>query len=289
MPSRTRSSTISRLLRSTNSRGGMPFLSASYVIGVPCSSVPLAINTREPRSRSKRARTSAGTAKPTTWPMCRGPFAYGHAGAINTVLGTGDHKGKLAARPLTERGQHRRRGAAQHLFVQLRELTRQREGPLGQRFRDQLERLADAKRRLKRDRRTRIFAQRLEKAAHLTRLARQVAEKREARTAVARDRKRSGDRARTWNGDDGVACGPGGGDQRLPRVREGGRAGVAHEREIALLERGHDPRQAPLLYRGAVAQHRLADAVSRQEPRRHPGVFGRDRRDLAEDAHGPGA
>ena len=97
-------------------------------MGVPCSSVPLAIKTREPRSRSNRASTSAGTAKPTTWPMWRGPFAYGHAGAMSTVLisGTGDDKRKLAARAVTERRQHLRRCSAQHLFVHLGQLARQR-------------------------------------------------------------------------------------------------------------------------------------------------------------------
>ena len=42
---------MTALFWSTNSRGGTPFLSASYVIGVPCSSVPLAISTRAPRNR----------------------------------------------------------------------------------------------------------------------------------------------------------------------------------------------------------------------------------------------
>src|SRR6266480_4010026 len=159
MPRRTRSSTISALFRSTNSRGGMPSLSASYVMGVPCSSVPLAIRTREPRRRSKRASTSAGTAKPTTWPMCRGPFAYGQAGAMSTVLGTGDHKGKLAARAVTQRGEDVLRGAAQDLLVQLGQLACQGEAPFGQDLCDEPERLVDAKRRLERDSGPRVFAQ----------------------------------------------------------------------------------------------------------------------------------
>src|SRR5438445_5249938 len=148
IPRRRRSSTIRALLASTNSRGATPSLSASYVIGVPCSSVPLAIRTREPRSRSKRASTSAGTAKPTTWPMCRGPFAYGHAGATRTVLclSTCDDKRKLAARAVTESFQHFRRRAAQDIFVHLGELARHRDAPLRQRLRDQRQRLANAKR-----------------------------------------------------------------------------------------------------------------------------------------------
>src|SRR5712691_11419097 len=123
MPRRRRSSTISALLRSANSRGGIPCLSASYVIGVPCSSVPLAMRTREPRSRSKRASTSAGTAKPATWPMWRGPLAYGQAGATRTVLGTGDDKGKLAARSIAQGGHHLAGGSTQHLLVQLGQLS----------------------------------------------------------------------------------------------------------------------------------------------------------------------
>src|SRR6266550_672119 len=145
---RTRSSTISALFPSTNSRGGTPFLSASYVIGVPCSSVPLAINTREPRSRSKRASTSAGTAKPTTCPMCRGPLAYGHAGATRTVLclSSTDDKRKLAARPVPEGLDHLRRRAAQHFLMHLGQLARHSEAAVGKRLADQGQRLSDAER-----------------------------------------------------------------------------------------------------------------------------------------------
>src|SRR5712691_8401358 len=49
--------------------------------GVPCSSVPLIIRTSLPFNRWYRAKMSAGTAKPTTWPRCRFPAAYGQAGA----------------------------------------------------------------------------------------------------------------------------------------------------------------------------------------------------------------
>src|SRR6516225_5556000 len=110
-------------------------------MGVPCSSVPLALSTREPRRRSKRASTSPGTAKPTTWPMWRGPFAYGHAGAMRTVLrsGTGDDKGKLAARTFTQRRQHFGSGAAQHLLVHLGQLAGQGEAAIGECRGDPLE------------------------------------------------------------------------------------------------------------------------------------------------------
>src|SRR6202158_344778 len=94
-------------------------------MGVPCSSVPLAIKTREPRSRSKRASTSAGTAKPATWPICRGPLAYGHAGATRTVLllSTTDHKGNLAASWVGQRGQHLGGRASQDLLIELGQLA----------------------------------------------------------------------------------------------------------------------------------------------------------------------
>src|SRR6266851_7295182 len=129
MPRRRRSSTISALLRSANSRGGTPCLSASYVIGVPCSSVPLAMSTRDPRSRSKRAITSPGTASPATWPMWRGPLAYGHAGATRTVLflSATDHKGNLATSRVGQGRQHLGRGAAQQLLVKLGQLACERE------------------------------------------------------------------------------------------------------------------------------------------------------------------
>src|ERR1700687_4727679 len=203
IPRRRRSSTISALFRSTNSRGGTPSLSASYVIGVPCSSVPLAISTREPRSRSNRAMTSAGTAKPATWPMWRGPLAYGHGGATRTVLlfsDTGDHKGKLAARRVVQHGQHLGRSAAQQLLVDLRQLASHGELTLGHDVRDDRERLPDAIWRLESHRRTRIGSQRRQQAPHLARLAGQVTEKREARTAVARGGQRRCDRARPGDG-----------------------------------------------------------------------------------------
>ena len=64
-----------RLFRSAISRGVTPSASAATVIGVPCSSVPLTISTRLPFIRWKRLKTSEGTPKPETWPMCRGPLA----------------------------------------------------------------------------------------------------------------------------------------------------------------------------------------------------------------------
>src|SRR2546430_2244204 len=289
MPRRTRSWTISALFPSTNSRGGTPFLSASYVIGVPCSSVPLAINTREPRSRSKRASTSAGTAKPTTWPMCRGPLAYGHAGATRTVLrlSTCEHKGKLAARAVTESLEHIRCRAAQHLLVHLGQLARHREAALGQRLRDQRERLADAERRFERDRGPRVGAQRLQQPAHLARLAWQVTDEGETWSAVACDRESGGHRAGARDRHHGVAGRPRRGDQGLAWIREGRGAGVADQRHVALFQCGDHSRQPSALDRRVVAEHRLADAVSGKQARGHPCVFGGDRRHLTQDANGP--
>src|SRR5260370_6513398 len=158
----------------------MPFLSASYVMGVPCSSVPLAMSTREPRSRSKRASTSAGTAKPATWPMWRGPLAYGHAGATRTVRrsvfvsGTGDDKGKLATRRVAEHGQYFRCASAQPLLVELGELARHRQLTLAQHLGHQGERLAHAVRRLERDRRPCLVRERGKRPARPACLWRQV-------------------------------------------------------------------------------------------------------------------
>src|SRR5215469_12777004 len=78
----TRSSTMTRLYRSASSRAVTPSASAWTWIGVPCSSVPLTISTWLPRIRWYRENMSQGRPKPDTWPMCRGPFAYGHAGAL---------------------------------------------------------------------------------------------------------------------------------------------------------------------------------------------------------------
>src|SRR5882672_497164 len=211
MPRRRRSSTISALLLSTNSRGGMPCLSASYVIGVPCSSVPLAMRTREPRSRSNRARTSAGTANPATCPMWRGPLAYGHAGATRTVLirsGATDHKRKLAARALAQGCADLGRGSSQHLLVHLRQLPRDRQPALWQDLGDDRERFENAIGRIEGNGRTRFAGKALEEAAHLTWLAREVADKKEPLASVARDRQRGGDCARSRDGHHGVPCRP---------------------------------------------------------------------------------
>src|SRR3954463_11717016 len=58
------------------------------MIGVPCSSVPLTMSTSSPRRRWYRAKMPDGTPKPATWPMCRGPLAYGQATATRMRRGT---------------------------------------------------------------------------------------------------------------------------------------------------------------------------------------------------------
>src|SRR6266568_9601658 len=146
-------------------------------IGVPCSSVPLAISTREPRMRSKRARTSAGTAKPATWPMCRGPLAYGHAGATRTVLsGTGNDQRNLPPHLVVQGAGDLGRSAANHLLMELGQLARQRQLPVRQHLIDEGERSANAKRRLECDRGPRAVDQRRQETAHLSWLAGQVAD-----------------------------------------------------------------------------------------------------------------
>src|SRR5579859_6350613 len=111
------------------------------------------MSTREPRSRQKRARTSAGTARPATWPMCRGPFAYGHAGAIRTVRPSGlraatDDERNLTADFLAERRGHFARGAADDLLVELGQLAGERHRPVRQHLVDQRERFPSPVRRL---------------------------------------------------------------------------------------------------------------------------------------------
>src|SRR5260221_11644945 len=145
------------------------------------------MSTREPRSRSKRASTSPGTARRATWPMCRGPLAYGHAGAMRTVRSgfrvATDHEGNLPAHLLAQCRRDLRRSAAQHLLVHLGQLARQRDRPVRQNLGDQVERLTNAKWRLKRDRRAWVGFEALHQPAHLPRPARQVAEECETRTA----------------------------------------------------------------------------------------------------------
>ena len=51
---------------------------------MPCSSVPETISTSWPAIRMYRLKTSEGTPKPATWPMWRGPLAYGQATADRT-------------------------------------------------------------------------------------------------------------------------------------------------------------------------------------------------------------
>src|SRR3954453_20361764 len=65
----------------------MPSLSAATRIGVPCSSVPLTMRTLLPAIRWYRLKTSDGTPKPATWPMWRGPLAYGQAPAVRMWRG----------------------------------------------------------------------------------------------------------------------------------------------------------------------------------------------------------
>src|SRR6516225_8353863 len=90
MPRAVRSSLITLLYRSAISRAGTPSLSAWTVIGVPCSSVPETISTLLPAILWYRLNMSHGKAKPETWPMCRGPLAYGQAGAARMCFGLAD-------------------------------------------------------------------------------------------------------------------------------------------------------------------------------------------------------
>src|SRR6266851_8436042 len=286
MPRRRRSSTISALLRSANSRGGTPCLSASYVIGVPCSSVPLAMSTRDPRSRSKRARTSAGTANPATWPMWRGPLAYGHAGATRTVLflSATDHKGNLATDRVGQSRQHLGRGAPEQLLVELCQLAPEREVAGGHHVRDDRQRFPDPVGRVEDDRWPGVAVERRQQSAEVARLARQVAEEREARPAVSRGGQRGGDRAGTRNRNHGVACRPGGGHQRLSWIGERGRPRVADESDVVLLELRHDPGQPATLHRCAVADEWPAYTVPGEQPRGDAGVFSSNRAHLTENS-----
>ena len=79
---------MTALFLSARSLALTPSLSAVTRIGVPCSSVPLTIRTSWPAIRMYREKTSEGTPKPATWPMWRGPLAYGQATAERTwVMG----------------------------------------------------------------------------------------------------------------------------------------------------------------------------------------------------------
>src|SRR6266436_5317488 len=168
-------------------------------MGVPCSSVPLAMSTREPRSLSKRARTSAGTAKPATWPMWRGPLAYGQAGATRTVLRSTDHKRKLAARAISEGRPHLVSGAAKDFFMELGQLAPDGELALGQHLGDHRERFDNAVRRVERDSRSRVSDESGEQPANLTGLARKIAEECKPGPTIACERQGRGNSARTRN------------------------------------------------------------------------------------------
>ena len=71
---------------SASSCGVIPASPAAIRIGVPCSSEPETMSTSWPAIRMYRLKTSEGTPKPATWPMWRGPFAYGQATADSTLL-----------------------------------------------------------------------------------------------------------------------------------------------------------------------------------------------------------
>ena len=83
-PSATRSSAIIRWLCRRAPAGSRPASSAAIRIGVPCSSEPETMSTSCPAIRMYRLKTSEGTPKPATWPMWRGPLAYGQATADRT-------------------------------------------------------------------------------------------------------------------------------------------------------------------------------------------------------------
>src|SRR2546427_2666168 len=116
------------------------------------------MRTREPRSRSNRASTAAGTAKPATWPMWRGPLAYGHAGATRTVrrLGSTDDQRNFPTYGVAERGSDLRSSSAQHLLVDLGQLARERHMSIRQHLRDQGQRLLDAVGGIESDGRARV-------------------------------------------------------------------------------------------------------------------------------------
>src|SRR6478609_7497245 len=78
-----------RWLRSASSCGLRPSSPAAIRIGVPCSSEPDTISTSWPAIRMYRLKTSEGTPKPATWPMWRGPLAYGQATADRTCVMSG--------------------------------------------------------------------------------------------------------------------------------------------------------------------------------------------------------
>src|SRR5690349_10219749 len=110
---------------------------------------------------------------------------------MSTVLrsGTGNHNCKLAARAVTEGGTYLARRSAKDLFVDLGQLPGHGEAPLRQGLLDQSQRLADSIRRFKGDGGPLVVAQHLEQAAHLARLAGQVADEGEAGSGVAGYRK----------------------------------------------------------------------------------------------------
>ncbi len=74
------------LFLSARSFAETPGLSAATRIGVPCSSVPETMSTSCPAIRMYLLNTSEGTPNPATWPMWRGPLAYGQATADRTRL-----------------------------------------------------------------------------------------------------------------------------------------------------------------------------------------------------------
>src|SRR6202521_4325589 len=97
-------------------------------------------------------------------------------------LGTCDDKRKLAARPVTQRGEDLGGSPAQNLLVHFGQLACHGDAALRQRLRDPLERFPDPVRRLERDRRPRVLTQRVEQTARFARFARKGAEEREARS-----------------------------------------------------------------------------------------------------------
>src|SRR5438105_1486165 len=174
--------------------------------------------------------------------MWRGPLAYGQATAtrIFSRSGTGHDHSELAPRAAAEGLLDLLDAAPQHLLVQLRQLPAEGQVAAWQGLGQGGQRLQYPVRRLEGDRGPALLAQRLEEAATLARLSRQIAGEAEAVARIARDREGSGDAAGTRQRRHPVAGLPGRVHQALAGIRDGGGAGVRNQGHIALFERRQD-------------------------------------------------
>src|SRR5260221_3759248 len=228
---------------------------------------------REPRGISTNPSTTSG-------------FAFAGMGPPRVGVRGRDDDGDLALRTLGSipSGKVLRRAAHEGL-VHLRELAGDDDTRVGRDGGEILQEIAGAVRALVDDDGPALSDKRGERLASRPALLRQEAEERERAGRKARRDERGDRGVRSGDGRDGVARGDGRRDERLARIREGGRARVRHEGDVppAIELPDEDADLALVVELGVRREVLRADLVAPQEDLGVPGVLAGDHVDLLQD------